>query len=97
MVQTVHTTWVHSGEKIIVIEKPHSLNRIFFSLVTIVSSTNGYIIKVSFDDPLFLSYYSLQGSMKYFEAKGEDIFQGNVWVWNNSSGDVEVSTTEILH
>ena len=97
MVQTVHTTWVRSGEKIIVIEKPHSLNRIFFSLVTIVSSTNGYIIKVSFDDPLFLSYYSLQGSMKYFEAKGEDIFQGNVWVWNNSSGDVEVSTTEILH
>ena len=97
MVQTVRTHLVMAEEKTIVIEKPHSLNRIFFSIITIVSATNGYDIQISFDDPLFHSYYSLRGAIKHFEAEGGDIFQGNIWVFNKSSADVEVSVTEILH
>ena len=97
MVQTVCTYLILAGKKMIVIEKPRSLNRIFFSVLTLLSTTSGYDIRVSFDDPYFFSYYSLRGSRKYFEAEGGDIFQGNVWVFNKSTGDVEVTATEILH
>jgi len=97
MVQTICTLSLPQGKKMIVIEKPHTLNRIFFSVVTILSTTSGYDIRVSFDGPHFRSYYSLRGPKKYFEAKGADIFQGNIWLFNNSSADVDVAVTEILH
>ena len=97
MVQTICTLSILAGEKKIVLEKPHSLQRIFFSVLTILSATNGYDIRISFDDPIFLSYYSLRGPRKYFEAKGGDIFQGNIWVSNKSSADVDVTVSEILH
>jgi len=97
MVQTVRTLLIQAGKKKIVLEKPRTLNRIFFSILSILSTSNGYDIQVSFDDPHFLSYYSLQGSKKYLEAEGGDIFQGNIWVFNKSSADVAVTATEILH
>ena len=97
MVQTVCTLSIPQGKKMIVIEKPRILNRIFFSIATVLSATSGYDIQLSFDDPIFRSYYSLRGSKKYFEAEGVDIFQGNIWVYNKSSADVEATTTEILH
>ena len=96
MVQTVCTHRILAGKKRIVIEKPRSLNRIFFSILTVLPATSGYDIRVSFDDPLFLSYYSLRGATKHFEVEGGDIFQGNIWVYNNSTGDVDVAVTEIL-
>ena len=97
MVQTVCTRQILAGKKIIILEKPLSLNRIFFSILSLLSATSGYDIRVSFDDPLFLSYYSLRGATKHFEVEGGDIFQGNIWVYNNSTGDVDVAVTEILH
>ena len=97
MVQTVCTLSIVAGGKKIIIEKPRTLHRIFFSVITILSATSGYDIRVSFDDPLFHSYYSLRGATKHFEAEGKDIFQGNVWLWNKSTADVEVAVTEILH
>ena len=97
MVQTVCTLSIPLGKKMIILEKPRSLNRIFFSITTILSTTSGYDIQISFGDPLFRSYYSLRGSKKYFEAEGVDIFQGSIWVFNNSSADVDVTATEILH
>ena len=52
---------------------------------------------MSFDDPLFRSYYALDGPVKYFEANGHDIFQGDVWLFNNSNINLIYTGTEILH
>jgi len=97
MVQTVGTYLVLSGEKKIVLEKPNSLQRIFFSVRVIAGETAWRDVKISFDDPLFRSFFSLNGAKKYFEAAGEDIFQGNVWAANQSDVGLLVSVTEILH
>jgi len=35
--------------------------------------------------------------MKYFEAEGPDITQGDIWIYNASGGDLEYTATEILH
>ena len=97
MVQTVKTITVMAGEKTILFEKPHTLHRIFFSVRVLASQTTWYPTGISFDDPLFLTYYSLNGPEKYFAAEGMDIFQGNVWIKNNSDTDLLYTATEILY
>ena len=97
MVQTIRTLGISPGQKLIIIEKPRALIRIFFSLLVITTATTWYDVKVSFDDPSFFNFYSLTGGKKYFEATGVDIFQGNVWVSNLSDKLLYISATEILH
>ena len=96
MVQTVRTFSLSPGQKTIAFEKPHALCRIFFSIRAFADQTTWYQSKISFDDPAFISFYSLNGPAKYFEAEGENIFQGNVLVLNASTVDLQYSTTEIL-
>ena len=84
------------GQKKILLEKPHVLHRIFFSIRALADQSAWYQSKVSFDDPLFRSYYVLDGPGKYFEAKGEGLFQGNVWVANASDQNIQYTITEIL-
>ena len=81
----------------VMIEKPLALHRIFFSIQAFADMTAWLESKISFDDPQFRSFYVLDGSAKYFEARGDDIFQGNVWVYNVSDSNLLYSATEILH
>ena len=97
MVQTVCTHKVLIGEKIIMLEKPLALHRIYFSICAITDFASWHEAKISFDDPLFLSYYTINGPEKYFTAGGEDIFQGDIWIANASDVDILFTTTEILH
>ena len=96
MVQTVMSKTLLPGQKKILIEKPLALCRIFFSIRALADQSAWYQSKVSFDDPLFRSYYVLDGPGKYFEAKGEGLFQGNVWVANASDQNIQYTITEIL-
>jgi len=81
----------------VMLEKPQALHRIFFSVQAFADLTAWYETKISFGDPQFRSFYVLDGPAKYFEAKGDDIFQGNIWVYNMSDINLLYSATEILH
>ena len=96
MVQTVRSITILAGEKILMLEKPQALHRIFFSVQAFADMTAWLESKISFDDPQFRSFYVLDGSAKYFEARGDDIFQGDVWVYNTSNTNLLHSATEIL-
>ena len=96
MVQTLRSIDLLPGEKKIIIEKPRSLRRIFFSVRAFADQSTWYKTKMSFDDPQFYSYYLLSGPAKYFEARGEGIFQGDIWIYNMSMEDLLYSATEIL-
>ena len=97
MAQTVCTHKILAGEKKIVLEQPHALQRIFFSICVLSSTGAWYDVRMSFDEPKFCSYYLLNGPAKYFEAEGVDIFQGNIWIYNTSNTDLFLTMTEILH
>jgi len=96
MVQTVQTIILHAGQQKIFFEKPHVLRRIFVSIQVLAPPEAWAESRISFDDPMFHSYYVLAGSSKYFKAKGEGIFQGDIWVFNNATGDLPYTITEIL-
>ena len=96
MVQTVVSKTLSAGSKMIFLEKPRALIRIFFSIRALADQSTWYQSRLSFDDPLFHSYYVLDGPAKYFEARGEGIFQGDVWVLNASDQNLQYTATEIL-
>jgi len=96
MVQTVRSLALSPNSKAIIFEKPLVLNRIFFSVTAFAPPNEWHRSKISFDDPSFNSFYVLDGPVRYFEAKGEGIFQGDVWIFNQSTVDLLYSATEIL-
>ena len=96
MVQTLRSQMMSSGHQMILIEKPHALTRIFFRVGVLGDQTMGRQMRISFDDPMFRSYYILDGQAKFFEARGEGIFQGDVWARNTSTGMIVWVATEIL-
>ena len=97
MVQTVRSVSIPPGHKLCIIEKPLVLRRFFFSVCAFVPQTSWHESQISLGDPNFLSNYVLGGSVNYFEARGEGIFQGDIWVRNVSGIDLLYSATEILH
>ena len=96
MVQTVWSETISAGHKKIIFEKPLALRRIFFSIRALAPPEAWAESRISFDDPEFYSYYTLAGYGKYFEAKGEGIFQGDVWGYNLATSDTTYTLTEIL-
>ena len=96
MVQTVHSVKITPGHKQLVIEKPLVLCRIFFSVRAFAPQTYWYESQISLGDPLFSSYYILDGAARYFEAKGEGIFQGDIWLRNVSDVNLRYTVSEIL-
>ena len=97
MAQTFKSVLLAPNESVLLLEKPHILHRVFFSICCL-SEYVGKWSKISFDDPQFLSFYLLRGGSKnYFEAKGVDIFQGDIWVQNFSETEnTWYTSTEVL-
>jgi len=62
----------------------------------IADTTTDYKSYISLGDPTFTSYYILDKQVFFFEAKGEGIFQGVIWVQNASTVDLLFDATEIL-
>ena len=96
MVQTVKSIRLPPGQQGIFLQRPHVLSRIFFKIIAILPTTVNYESRISFDDPLFLEYYTLLGANTYLEAEGDGIFQGNIIVRNQSAVNILYSTVEIL-
>ena len=96
MVQSVIYISLQPGQQKIFFEKPHVLCRIYFKIVALLQQTAGYPSKISLGDPMFYSYFVLNGVNICFESKGEGIFQGDIWVRNQSNATVGYTATEIL-
>ena len=55
--------------------------------------------KIAFEKPLVLTrifFFMLDGNITKFEADGQDIFQGDIWVHNLADTIQFYSLTEIL-
>jgi len=96
MAQTLRTVTLSAGDKTILVAKPLVLCRIFVSVRALADDDKWYQSKISFDDPSFSSFFVLNGPGKYFEAKGEGIFQGDIWGINTSTVSLQYTMTEIL-
>ena len=96
MAQTVKSQRVPSGWIVRLLNKPLVLNRIFFSVKMIADTTADSKSYISLGDPTFATYYTLNKQVFFFEAKGDGIFQGVIWIKNVSTTDLLFVVTEIL-
>ena len=96
MAQILKTKKVYTGWKTILLEKPLASNRIFFNIRVPTDLSMGHRSHISFGDPVFSSYYTLDGQIQQLEARGEGISQGAIWAHNLSSVDLLFVMTEIL-
>ena len=96
MVQTIKSIILVPSQKTKAAEMPHSLHRIFFSIRVVVGVNSWYPSKISFDGPSFASFYILAGTERSFEMRGEDIFQGDIWVKNEAELSLWYAISEIL-
>ena len=96
MAQTVKSLTLLPGQQEIIFEKPHVLRRIFVEIVSLIPTTAGYKSNISFDDPSFFSFFTITGKDTHFKARGEEIFQGNIWLRNKSSVSILYTAMEIL-
>ena len=96
MVQNIKTVSIVPSQKMKVVEMPYSLHRIFVSIQVVLGTTAWYPSKISFDDPSFSSFYLLAGADRHFEARGENIFQGDIWAKNEASQSLWYAISEIL-
>ena len=96
MAQILKTKKVYTGWKTILLEKPLASNRIFFNIRVLTDLSMGHRSHISFGDPVFSSYYTLDGPVQQLEAKGEGIFQGDIWVENVSPMDLIFVAMETL-
>jgi len=96
MAQTLRTITLSAGDKTILIAKPLVLRRMFVSVRALADDDEWYQSKLSFGGPTLTSFFVLNGPGKYFEARGEGIFQGNIWGLNASTVSLQYTMTEIL-
>ena len=96
MAQTVFSLTIPAGRQVLFVEKPQVSIRIFFSIRALADDTKWAKSKIFFGHPMTASYYVLDGPARYFEARGEGIFQGDIWVWNTSDTSLLFTGTEIL-
>ena len=96
MVQTALSMTLLSGQQKIFFKKPHILYRFFFGITALLNPAEWRQTRISFDGPLFYTFYVIDGPAKHFEVKGEGIHQGDIWVRNASDVDIYYTATEIL-
>ena len=96
MAQTVASVVLQNGQQRIFFKKPQVLCRIFCNISVLAAESVWQESKISFGDPLFSSFYALNGQHRDFEVKGEGLYQGDVWVRNNSGATLYYTGTEIL-
>ena len=96
MAQTLRTITLPAGDKTILVAKPLVLRRIFVGVRALADDDKWHQSKLSFGDPSFTSFFVLNGPGKYFEARGDGIFQGNIWGLNASTVSLQYTMTEIL-
>ena len=76
MAQVVYSRTIVAGHRMILVEKPTVSTRIFLSIRALADDTTWAMSKISFGDPYFYSYYTIDGPAKYFEIKGEEYIRG---------------------
>ena len=90
------TVYLGDNFSIPVFEAPRVMRRVFLGVYIVAREDVAFTAHISFDDPKCVNFIVLNGPARHFEARGEGIFQGNVWVGNLSDHDLEYTATEIL-
>jgi len=90
------TVYLESNLPVTVFEAPRVMRRIFLGIYIVAWADMNFAAHISFDDPLFVNYLTLNTIKKEYEFECADIPQGVVFVQKQSDTTGSISAIEIL-
>jgi len=90
------TIYLDDNSSVSVFQAPRVMRRIFLGIYIVAWANMSFAAHISFDDPHFINYLTINSLKKEYEFECADIPQGNVFVQKLSDEGGSISTIEIL-
>jgi len=90
------TVYLENSLTVTVFEAPRVMRRIFLGLYVVARADMTFSAHISFDDPAFVNYISINGLQRKYEFECADIPQGIVFIQKQGDVTGSISAIEIL-
>ena len=90
------TVGLYDSPAVTVFEAPRVMRRIFFGIYIVAWANATFTAHISFDDPHFVNYLTLNSLKRGYEFECVDIPQGTVFIQKQSDVVGSISAIEIL-
>jgi len=90
------TIYLGDNSSVSIFEAPHVMGRIFLGIYIVAQADTNFSIHISFDDPHFVNYLTLNNLKMNYEFECADIPQGTVFIQKQSDTTGSISAIEIL-
>ena len=90
------TIYLDDNSSVSVFQAPRVMRRIFLGIYIVAWANMSFAAHISFDDPHFINYLTINSLKKEYEFECADIPQGNVFVQKLSDEGGSISAIEIL-
>jgi len=90
------TVYLDGNSPLSVFEAPRVMRRVFLGLYIVAWVDTTFTAHISFDDPRFVNYITLNSLKKGYEFECVDIPQGIVFVQKQGDAGGSISAIEIL-
>ena len=90
------TVYLGNNLSVPIFEAPRVMRRVFLGVYIVAWADTTFAAHISFDDPLFVNYVTVNSLKKEYEFECADIPQGVVFVQKTSDVVGSISVIEIL-
>ena len=90
------TVGLYDTPAVTIFEAPRVMRRVFLGLYIVAWADTTFTAHISFDDPQFVNYLTLNSIKKEYEFECADIPQGIVFIQKQSDVTGSISAIEIL-
>ena len=90
------TVYIDNNSTFNLFEAPRVMRRIFLGIYIVAWADTTFAAHISFDDPRFVNYVTINSLKKSYEFECADIPQGIVFVQKQSDAVGSISAIEIL-
>ena len=90
------TVGLYDSPAVTVFEAPRVMRRIFFGIYIVAWANATFTAHISFDDPHFVDYLTINSLKSGYEFECADISQGIVFIQKQSDTTGSISAIEIL-
>jgi len=96
MVLNYKTVYLENNSTITIFKAPRVLRRVFFGAYIVAWADTTFAAHISFDDPLFINYVTINNLKREYEFECADIPQGSAFIQKQSDVGGSISVIEIL-
>ena len=96
MVLNYKTTYLDNNSYVAIFRAPRVLRRVFLGVYIVAWADTSFTAHISFDNPHFINYVTINDLKREYEFECADIPQGSVFIQKQSDVVGSISAIEIL-